>query len=189
MLIISINISSTRLRLISRRINSDKDQFFLHISEVNIRVRIVYTFIATERTNARRRLFFWERMREKEADLRLVWKSLRNRAPGVNTKRMLKTHLSFFPTPRFSPFLSLSFYFSSSFPFFFPLCCSPKVSAHGASYSEYPAVVLCNFLFDFSRRSGREGSNRFTILANEFLEVAFPRLSRLSFRVFVPFSP
>lgn len=35
-----------------------------------------------------------------------------------------------------------------------------------------PAAILCNFLFDFNRQPRQEGSNRFTILTNEFLEVA-----------------
>lgn len=42
-----------------------------------------------------------------------------------------------------------------------------------------PTAILCNFLFDLSRRTKQTGSNRFTILANEFSKVAGGLLPRL----------
>lgn len=107
---------------------------------------------------------------QKRTDLRSVRKSLRNRTATVLqalTQRACVKNASFFSRPLHSEPLLLTPSTPSPFS-------NAQVSAraHGAFYAGDPPAVLCNFLFDFSRRLGQEGSNRFTILTNEFLEVA-----------------
>jgi len=154
------------------------------------------------RTNERGRVYFRQTER---TDLRFVRKSLRNRAATAlqaPIQRACVKNASFFSRslPPLSTFLSRSLSLSFSFPFLFlslPFS-NAQVSAraHGAFYTRDPPAVLCNFLFDFSRRLEQEGSNRFTILTNEFLEVtrgreegkrSFPHFVRLVVRAFVSF--
>lgn len=136
-------------------------------------------------------------------DLRFVRKSLRNCAATALqalTQRACVKNASFFSRPlrlHSRPFLlalCLPPFLSLSSPFSLFSDAQVSARAHGAFYAGDPAAVLCNFLFDFSRRPGQEGSNRFTILTNEFLEVArgggrgpFPHFARLIVCAFVSF--